>query len=284
MKPHVVFGLAASLCACPSALPRGEAGGAVSVELRTDDGRSLPLYPAASRGGATRVYAEARRGDHYRIVVHNRLDRRVGLVIAVDGRNIISGQPSWLKNSERMYVLGPHETQDYEGWRTAQDRVHRFYFTDAPDSYAGAFGDESAMGVVAVAAYAEVQHWQPPRRWREGWGAPTPGTEQRAPAEAPPPADALGSGLPCPAPSAKAAPKAPLDRADSRAGTGYGSEAYSPSYTVAFEAEGRPLERTLIKYEWRETLCRLGILPRFPTPPPNRLWDEGYAPPPPRSY
>jgi len=36
--------------------------------------------------------------------------------------------------------------------RSAQDKINRFYFTDVPDSYAAAFGDESAMGVIAVAA------------------------------------------------------------------------------------------------------------------------------------
>jgi len=49
-----------------------------------------------------------RRGDPggpLRIEVKNRLNRRVGLVIAVDGRNIISGTKSWLRNNERMYIL-----------------------------------------------------------------------------------------------------------------------------------------------------------------------------------
>ena len=71
----------------------------------------------------------------------------------------------------------------------------------------------------------------------------------------------------------------------SQAGTGYGPEAYSPSYTVTFEPEASPQEKTFIKYEWRETLCRLGIIPSYrPHPPQNRLWDGDYAPPPPRRY
>lgn len=71
----------------------------------------------------------------------------------------------------------------------------------------------------------------------------------------------------------------------SQAGTGYGPEAYSPSYTVTFEPEASPQEKTFIKYEWRETLCRLGVIPRYrPLPPQNRLWDGDYAPPPPRRF
>jgi hypothetical protein len=252
----------------------------VSIEIHTDDGRVLPLYPARSRGSDSRVYAEARQGQRYRIVVRNHLDRRVGLVIAVDGRNIISGQQSWLKPTERMYVLGPYETQSYEGWRTGSDRVNRFYFTQVADSYAAAFGDESAMGLISVASYAEVRRREPPRPWSFGWGRGDSGARDRAPSmEAPSSKSAAGSGAAAPSP--RADQQAPREMEEDRAGTGYGPESYSPSYTVSFEPERTPLEKTLIKYEWRETLVRLGVVPRHSAPPRTRLWDEGYAPPPP---
>jgi|GEM_PF-3322003 len=51
-----------------------------------------------------RSNAEAVKGYHCRIVVRNKLNRRVGVVVAVAGRNIIPGQKSWLKNNERMYT------------------------------------------------------------------------------------------------------------------------------------------------------------------------------------
>jgi hypothetical protein len=79
----------------------------------------------------------------------------VGLVIAVDGRNIISGKQSWLRNDERMYILGPYGRGEFKGWRTSLDSINRFYFTEVADSYAAAFRDESAMGVIAVAVYPE---------------------------------------------------------------------------------------------------------------------------------
>ena len=137
-------------------------GEAVEVSIVTDNGHSLPFYPHKSSHGLKKVYAEAVKGDHYRIVVRNKLNRRVGVVVAVDGRNIISGQKSWLKNNERMYILEPYATNEYSGWRTGQERVNRFYFTDVPDSYAAAFGDQSAMGVIALAVYPEVQRYKRP--------------------------------------------------------------------------------------------------------------------------
>lgn len=281
MRPTPALLFTAALTACAVPAPAQSAGRNVTVEIHTDDGRVLPLYPARGRGADSRVYAEAIQGQRYRVVVHNHLDRRVGLVIAVDGRNIISGQQSWLKPTERMYVLGPYETQSYEGWRTSSDRVNRFYFTDVADSYAAAFGDESAMGLISVASYAEVRRWEPPRRWF-GWGRGDSGARELPSMEAPSSKSAAGSGA---APAPRAEQQAPRDAEDGRAaGTGYGPESYSPSYTVSFEPERTPLEKTLIKYEWRETLVRLGVLPRRPEPPRNRLWDQGYAPPPPRRW
>ena len=151
-----------AIVVCTTSAWAGGVGDAVEVRIVTDDGRTLPTYPVKMRHGVRKVYAEAIKGDHYRIEVKNRLNRRVGLVIAVDGRNIISGTKSWLKNNERMYILEPYGSGEFAGWRTAQDRINRFYFTDVPDSYAAAFGDESAMGVIAVALYPEVQRCEPP--------------------------------------------------------------------------------------------------------------------------
>lgn len=235
------------------------AGNAVDVSIIAESGRSLPFYPHRSTPGVKKVYAEAVRGDHYRIVVRNNLNRRMGVVVAVDGRNIISGQKSWLGNGERMYVLEPHAVNEYSGWRTGQDRVNRFFFTDAPDSYAAAFGDQSAMGVIAVAVYPELQRVKRPPD--------------------------LSTTAPGPRPQADAEAKASArGEASQSAGTGYGKEEYSPSRRVSFEPERKAVETVLIKYEWRETLCRMNVIPcgQACGPAHNRLWDNyGYAPPPP---
>lgn len=278
MKTIAALILAIGLCA--SGARADVIGESVEVRILTDEGRSLPTYPVKLRHSLKKVYAEAVKGDHYRIQVRNRLDRRVGLVVAVDGRNIISGDKSWLKNRERMYILEPYGSGEFSGWRTAQDRINRFYFTDLPDSYAAAFGDESAMGVIAVAAYPEQQRYespmplsQPPSYSPRGYGSNGAGAADRA------------------APAALRAMEKKAARSQSlkseameSAGTGYGREEYSPSYTVAFEPESKAAETVYVKYEWRATLCSLGVISCEPPRhrPPNRLWDNGgYAPAPP---
>jgi len=246
MNTSLTFVLAGVLACLPASADT--IGGAVTLEIQANDRGPLRLYPAPGGADGPRAYAEAVKGAGYRLVVRNTLACRVGLVIAVDGRNIISGAESWLKNNERMYILGPGETQEYTGWRTAQDKVNQFYFTSAEDSYAGAFNDTSAMGVVAMAVYRE---YVPPSRPRV--------TDRMY----------------------QSAPSAGRSKALSEAGTGYGEEVYSPSITVAFQPEARCSEKSLIKYEWRETLLRMGVIRDLPIRR-NRLWDQGgFAPPPP---
>lgn len=248
-------------------------GSTVDVRIVTDDGRQLHFYPVKARSGMQKGYAEAIRGEHYRIEVRNRQNCRIGLVMTVDGRNIISGAKSWLKSTERMYILEPYGSGQFSGWRTARDRVNRFFFTDAPDSYAATFGDESAMGVIAVAVYTEKERRVPSPlsqtspgygRSREGNAAASPSVSGQG--------ERMKSG----------ADKA--ERLQDSAGTGYGRDAYSPSRVVAFEPETRAMETIYVKYEWRETLCRMGVIQcaQPPCRPHNRLWnDYGYAPPPP---
>lgn len=239
-------------------------GESVEVSVINDKGWTLPFYQVKSRHDLKKVYAEAVKGDYYRIVVRNKLNRRVGVVIAVDGRNIISGQKSWLKNTERMYILEANSTNEFSGWRTGQDKINRFYFTDISDSYAAAFGDTSAMGVIAVVAYPEIQQGEQPVFYSHQT------SDNKTKKESP---------------DRRLVPSVPgKSQALESAGTGYGHEEYSPSYRVEFEPEKRAVESILIKYEWRKTLCKMHIIGCIGSYEQtcNRIWEnDGYAPPPP---
>jgi hypothetical protein len=236
--------------------------GDVSIEIISDRGSAFQTFPYQDLWSRdTRVvkrYLEARKGENYGIVIRNNTPERVGVVIAVDGRNIISGGRSDLLNNERMYIVNPYEHARYDGWRTSDSEVHRFYFTEPADSYSvRTFADSSAMGVIAMAVYREKERPQPLFKGNRHESAPA-------------------------APLFDGAPRSRRrSLAESGAGTGFGDSQYSPVVQVEFEPERAPVRKTLVKYEWRETLCRIGIL-RCDTGPKNRLWDqEGYAPYPP---
>jgi len=242
----------------------------VTVDLLSDGRGALPFYRVGSAGehDTYRAYVEALKGDEYGIRIRNDTGRRVGVVVAVDGRNIISGKRSNLLKNEHMYVLGPHESATYDGWRTARNTVNRFYFTEPGDSYAGAFGDYSAMGVIAVAVYREREVPASNACARPGQGE---GREDRS--------ERPGSG-PMGAEEG-AAGRSEAKRSGEAAGTGFGDGKHSPSSRVRFTPESRVAERHFLKYEWRDTLCRKGIVDcRWSR---NRFWDDddGYAPVPP---
>ncbi|MEO0974405.1 MAG: hypothetical protein AAFX85_15045 [Pseudomonadota bacterium] len=237
-------------------LPTLEAGafaGDVDIDVVSPEGYVHPLYTVdePSRGqrrgdDASRAWLEARPGEAYALRLRNRTGRRVGVVIAVDGRNIISGARSQLSRKEAMYVLEPFQSAVYEGWRTGRDRVNEFYFTREQHSYAAAFEDYSAMGLISAAVYRDAAP-----RYRDDWEEG--GKRQRA------------------------VPNGKGSQAQNKAGTGFGDERYSPSRRVAFDAERDASAVLLVRYEWRETLCELGVLPcRRYGEDRNRLWDRHY--------
>jgi len=267
MRNIVLFIIMAVLVSAATAFGHGRAPltAEVSVEISSDDGRVLQSFPASDRWKQeTRVikkYCEAKKGENYGIVIRNNSPERLAVVIAVDGRNIITGSRSNLRNNETMYIVNAYEQVRYDGWRTAENEIHRFYFTEPADSYSvRTFADSSAMGVIAVAIYREKE--RPEQLF---------GMSRNESAQA--------------MPSAPSVDKAGLSRdkasVGESAGTGFGDPRYSPVTRVAFEPESIPTQKTLIKYEWRETLCKKGVL-NCVQERKNRLWDnDGYAPFPP---
>lgn len=228
----------------------------VNIEIVGANGQVFREFPVSARDGALRSYLQAEKGARYQVRVRNNSGQRLGLVIAVDGRNIINGGKSDLQRTEPMYVLAPYETQDYAGWRANLAAINEFYFTEWSDSYAEAFGDASARGVIAVAVYGEVA---PPPQLRQ----PYSDNERSAGAAS--------------APAAKESA-----RRDESPGTGYGDRRVDHAVQVEFVAQSAAESRHFIKYEWRETLCRKQLLECGDK---NRFWDEstlGFAPPPPR--
>lgn len=235
--------------------------GAVDVRVYSDSGGELPryrAYPRACRAGSY-YYMEAVRGEPYSIEITNRSDRRIAVVVAVDGRNIISGARSYLKNTERMYIIEPYSSGTFNGWRTGMDRTNRFYFTGKSDSYAErVFADATAMGTIAVAAYREKRPAVTPIRppCRDDFRSGARGESRKSHSD-----------------------KQESASADREAGTGFGETTYSPAREVAFEPENGMAARIVLKYEWRQELCRKGIVSCGPA---NRFWpvSDGFAPVP----
>ena len=229
-------------CASPEQLTLNDVG----LQIVDRQGRGFQQYPVKSHSRAYRAYIEAEPNLQYGLKVTNRSDQRIGIVLAVDGRNIISGKKSKLGAGERMYILDPQQSATYQGWRTGQNKVNQFYFTDAGDSYSAAWKDYSAMGVIAMAVYQEKIFY----RQRHSSEISSSKSRSRA----------------------------------NEAGTGFGEERYSPSRRVEFTAMDKPFGRYFVKYEWRDVLCEKKVIKCQPRnrlwDEENRNRDDFVQPPP----
>src|SRR5439155_3918604 len=89
-------------------------GSVVDVQVRVEGG-TAPLF--FKPGTNDRHYFQAFRGRNYSLVLRNTTDRRIGVLISVDGLNVVNGERSSLGRNESMYVLGPREQTEIRGWR-----------------------------------------------------------------------------------------------------------------------------------------------------------------------
>ena len=126
------------------------------VEIVGPDGRTFREIPVNSRDGALRSYLQAEKGAHYEVRVRNSSRRTARARHRGRWPQHHQRQKSDLARTEPMYVLDAWDTQNYAGWRASLEAINEFYFTDWKDSYAEAFGDRSARGVIAVAVFREV--------------------------------------------------------------------------------------------------------------------------------
>jgi hypothetical protein len=237
-------------------------GRLVDVQVQVE-GRVTPLY--RSPRGDARLYFQAVEGRRYAIRITNQTGQRVGVLLAVDGLNVIDGRHSTQSRHEPMYVLDPWESTVIRGWRSSLREVHQFVFVDEERSYAERSGrGNSDLGWIRVTTFRESN---PPRRpmigrpqvpyerfkdeaedSREGaleerLDQPAPRAELRKSAE-PPVAGQLRS-----------------DRDEGVPGTGWGERRHDPVNEVDFRAVSQPTDRFVLRYEYASGLRALGIRP-----------------------
>ncbi len=147
---------------------RAVEGRLISVEVRVD-GHWVPLHRAPRTWD--RHYFEAERGENYALRIRNRTDRRVGVLVSVDGLNVVSGERSAQSPHEAMYVLDGRETTTIRGWRSSLDDVRQFVFVDEERSYASrtdqANGDMGWIRVLAFEEQERIARYRDSDPWNE---------------------------------------------------------------------------------------------------------------------
>ena len=285
--------LAAAALAAATALltlPAHAVGRLVDVNvIDRDSGAQLPVYRHNGEW-----WVAGRPGARYAVQVRNATGERVMGVMSVDGVNVISGDTaSWEQSG---YVLSRYQNAQITGWRKSSAEVAAFHFTALPNSYAARTGRPDNVGVIGVAVFRE-RYAPPPRplpRPAPRYESPAAGERSagvaRNQASPSPSASARAEAAPADAEvdawqSQKSAPAAP------RLGTGHGEREASYSGTTQFERRsGQPDEVITLRYDSRDNLVAMGIIPAYAPAPPVRpdafpeSPDARYVPDPPRRW
>ena len=286
MKPLAILRTTLATAALLAAnLPAHAVGRLADIQVvDRDSGETLTVYRHQGEH-----WVAGRPGARYAVSVRNATPGRVLGVVSVDGVNVISGETAaWQQTG---YVLSPWQQHAITGWRKSDSEVAAFHFTASSASYAERTGRPAHVGVIGVAVFREKPLPPPPppavMPWpqqRELGGA----AESRSSA----PAGAADTA------KAEADSEAPRERAESlasrrmapaapapRLGTGHGEREASHISHTSFERRSeRPDELIRIRYDSRENLIAMGIIPTQAVPPrPNPfpgVTQPGYAPDP----
>jgi len=89
-------------------------------------------------------------GDPYRVVLTNRTDGLLGIVLAIDGLNTNGDAKVTGTDADRKWILLPRQTVRIIGWRVGTDRALRFSFATPSGSHSS---DPSERGMIRVYAY-----------------------------------------------------------------------------------------------------------------------------------
>jgi hypothetical protein len=233
-------------------------------------GRTLEQYLARGRR-----YIEALRGTEYELRIRNPLGVRVAVALSVDGLNTIDARRSSAWNSSK-WVIGPYQTITIRGWQMSGDRARRFYFTSEKDSYGAKLGQTNNLGVISAVFFRErssVGVVTPPRPYEDRAGREEQKTERdssagNAPSAGTSSANRAKRGEVYPQPS------------DEAAATGIGRNVRNDVRWVNLDLDSRPASEVNIRYEYRDALIRLGIVPRpypyYPDPTDRRERSTGF--------
>ena len=93
-------------------------------------------------------------GRRYAIVIHNYTDRRIEVVLSVDGLDVLDGKPAAF--TKPGYLIAPYSSLEVDGFRQSMETVAAFRFGSVSQSYANKkYGDTRNVGVIGLALFYE---------------------------------------------------------------------------------------------------------------------------------
>lgn len=189
------------------------------------------------------TYIEASRDREYAVRLTNLTGRRVAVALSVDGLNSIDAKTTSAAEASK-WVLGPYQTTTISGWQISSNDARHFYFTTEEDSYGAWLGRDENLGVIEAIVYLERRPRINIDQWLGGRSKAVPSPTGRR----------LPSGE-------AGAPSVDATGVDELAATGIGRRIDHPVRRVHLDLEDHPAAQLRIRYEYREQLVHLGVLP-----------------------
>ncbi len=216
--------------------------GSYSLEILVD-GRPLTEY--AARGT---TYVEALRGREYSVRLRNHTPQRVAIALSVDGLNSIDAKSTPASLASK-WILEPYGSITLDGWQTSSSTARRFFFTTEDRSYGAWLGRTRNLGLISAAVYRE-RSLQPAPILKEERESGERGRSDK------------DSSAGAPAAESRLKSQAESVSPDDYAATGIGRQVDHEVRSVHFMTERSPAAVLEIRYEYREALARLGVLPQ----------------------
>ena len=120
------------------------------IEVKVEDPHGKSLTGARHEGD---LYVAGKKGSRYQIRVRNKTNQNVLVVLTVDGRNVISGEPG--DHHDDGQVIGPRDSWVFKGWRTSNEEVAAFEFGNKSGSYSAQMGSPENVGIIGCAVFEE---------------------------------------------------------------------------------------------------------------------------------
>src|SRR6266851_4596458 len=121
----------------------------ISIGLKDQNGR---FHPGLIVGDRWFVVGE--EGRRYSIVVRNKTNLRLEIVLSVDGLDVLDGRKASVRKPG--YVMTPRSQLVVEGFRQSTEAVAAFRFSPVRESYAAEkYHNTQNVGVIGAAVFNE---------------------------------------------------------------------------------------------------------------------------------
>lgn len=197
-------------------------------------------------------YVEARKNEEYELRIKNPLGVRVAVALFVDGLNTIDARRTSADKAVK-WVIEPYGTLIISGWQMSDSRARRFYFTSEEDSYARKIGQPADFGVITAVFFREKRNYvvkKPRPILKDDDLSSDRESNESTQKNKSSSAGAADSTACCP------------PKREERAATGIGRDVQNDVEWIDLKLEERSSGAVTIRYEYRNALVRMGIIPR----------------------